>query len=393
MLKYFSISHAAAGFIAVMVGFTSSAAIVFQAAAAAGADKAEISSWLLALGLGTSLSTMGLSFYYRMPVLTAWSTPGAVLLMTSLAGLSLPQAVAAFMVTGLLTLIAGLSGYFEKVMDYIPRDLVAAMLAGVLLHFGLNVFTSWQDDPGLVTALLASYLLGKRFFPRYVMVGVLAVGLLFAYCQGLFTHTLIQHGLTRPVWVEPEWSWPLLFSVSLPLFIVTMTSQNIPGIAVLHAEGYRPPVSALISLTGLTNVLFAPFGGFSCNLAAITAAICAGKEAGRDPDLRYLASLWAGVFYLLMGLFAAAMVDVLASFPKVLITTIAGLALFATISSNLQAAFTDAHRREAALLTLMISTSGITILGMGAAFWGLAAGIVANGLQKKPLRAMTTHGE
>ncbi|MDX1835960.1 hypothetical protein DIZ81_12895 [Legionella taurinensis] len=387
MLKYFSISHAVAGFIAVMVGFTSSAAIVFQAAAAAGADKAEISSWLLALGLGTSLSTMGLSLYYRMPVLTAWSTPGAALLMTSLAGLSLPQAVAAFMVTGLLTLIAGLSGYFEKVMDFIPRDLVAAMLAGVLLHFGLNVFTSWQEDPGLVTALLASYLLGKRFFPRYVMVGVLAIGLLFAYCQGVFTHTLIQHGLTRPVWVEPQWSWPLLFSVSLPLFIVTMTSQNIPGIAVLHAEGYRPPVSTLISWTGLTNVLFAPFGGFSCNLAAITAAICAGKEAGRDPELRYLASLWAGVFYLLMGLFAAAMVDVLASFPKVLITAIAGLALFATIGSNLQAAFTDAHRREAALLTLMISTSGITILGMGAAFWGLAAGIVANGLQKKPLRA------
>lgn len=393
MLKYFSISHAAAGFIAVMVGFTSSAAIVFQAAAAAGADKAEISSWLLALGLGTSLSTMGLSVYYRMPVLTAWSTPGAALLVTSLAGLSLPQAVAAFMMTGLLTLIAGLSGYFEKVMNYIPRDLVAAMLAGVLLHFGLNVFTGWQEDPGLVAALLASYLVGKRFFPRYMMVGVLAVGLLCAYGQGLFTHTLIQHGLTRPVWVEPQWSWSLLFSVSLPLFIVTMTSQNIPGIAVLHAEGYRPPVSTLISWTGLTNVLFAPFGGFSCNLAAITAAICAGKEAGRDPDLRYLASLSAGVFYLLMGLFAAAMVDVMASFPKVLITTIAGLALFTTIGSNLQAAFTEAHRREAALLTLMISTSGITILGIGAAFWGLAAGIAANGLQKKPLRAMTIRGE
>lgn len=385
MLKSFSLNHAAAGFIAVMVGFTSSAAIVFQAAAAAGAGKAEISSWLLALGLGTSFSCMGLSLYYRMPVLTAWSTPGAALLVTSLSGLTLPQAVAAFMLTGMLTLIAGLSGYFEKVMNYIPRDLVAAMLAGVLLHFGLNVFTSWQQDPGLVAALLASYLLGKRFFPRYVMVGVLFVGLGFAYGQGLLAETHIQHGLTRPVFIEPEFSWPLLFSVSLPLFIVTMTSQNIPGIAVLHAEGYRPPVSTLISWTGLTNILFAPLGGFSCNLAAITAAICAGKEADNDPDLRYRASIWAGVFYLIMGLFAAAMVDVMASFPKVLITTIAGLALFATIGNNLQAAFSQDHRREAALVTLMISTSGLTILGMGAAFWGLVAGIVVNGLQKNPL--------
>lgn len=385
MLKSFSLNHAAAGFIAVMVGFTSSAAIVFQAAAAAGAGKAEISSWLLALGLGTSFSCMGLSLYYRMPVLTAWSTPGAALLVTSLSGLTLPQAVAAFMLTGMLTLIAGLSGYFEKVMNYIPRDLVAAMLAGVLLHFGLNVFTSWQQDPGLVAALLATYLLGKRFFPRYVMVGVLLVGLGFAYGQGLLAETHIQHGLTRPVFIEPEFSWPLLFSVSLPLFIVTMTSQNIPGIAVLHAEGYRPPVSTLISWTGLTNILFAPLGGFSCNLAAITAAICAGKEADNDPDLRYRASIWAGIFYLIMGLFAAAMVDVMASFPKVLITTIAGLALFATIGNNLQAAFSQDHRHEAALVTLMISTSGMTILGMGAAFWGLVAGIVVNGLQKNPL--------
>lgn len=385
MLKSFSLNHAAAGFIAVMVGFTSSAAIVFQAAAAAGAGKAEISSWLLALGLGTAFSCMGLSLYYRMPVLTAWSTPGAALLVTSLSGLTLPQAVAAFMLTGMLTLIAGLSGYFEKIMNYIPRDLVAAMLAGVLLHFGLNVFTSWQQDPGLVAALLATYLLGKRFFPRYVMVGVLLVGLGFAYGQGLLAETHIQHGLTRPVFIEPEFSWPLLFSVSLPLFIVTMTSQNIPGIAVLHAEGYHPPVSTVISWTGLTNILFAPLGGFSCNLAAITAAICAGKEADNNPDLRYRASIWAGIFYLIMGLFAAAMVDVMASFPKVLITTIAGLALFATIGNNLQAAFSQDHRREAALVTLMISTSGITILGMGAAFWGLAAGLVVNGLQKNPL--------
>ncbi|KTC98983.1 benzoate/H(+) symporter BenE family transporter [Legionella erythra] len=385
MLKSFSLNHAAAGFIAVMVGFTSSAAIVFQAAAAAGAGKAEISSWLLALGLGTAFSCMGLSLYYRMPVLTAWSTPGAALLVTSLSGLTLSQAVAAFMLTGMLTLIAGLSGYFEKIMNYIPRDLVAAMLAGVLLHFGLNVFTSWQQDPGLVAALLATYLLGKRFFPRYVMVGVLLVGLGFAYGQGLLAETHIQHGLTRPVFIEPEFSWPLLFSVSLPLFIVTMTSQNIPGIAVLHAEGYHPPVSTVISWTGLTNILFAPLGGFSCNLAAITAAICAGKEADDNPDLRYRASIWAGIFYLIMGLFAAAMVDVMASFPKVLITTIAGLALFATIGNNLQAAFSQDHRREAVLVTLMISTSGITILGMGAAFWGLAAGLVVNGLQKNPL--------
>ncbi|KTD53723.1 Inner membrane protein YdcO [Legionella santicrucis] len=369
-----------AGLLAVVVGFTSSAAIVFQAAAAAGANNAEVSSWILALGVGTSLSSIGLSWYYRIPILTAWSTPGAALLVSSLAGFTLPQAIGAFLFSGLLVFIVGITGWFERAMVYIPKELAAAMLAGVLLHFGVNLFVALQSEPLLVSAMIAGYFIGKRFYPRYMMMIVLIIGILVAWFHGLLIDQFWQFALTKPVWITPEFTGPALIGVGIPLCVVTMTSQNIPGIAVMQAAGYKPSISKVISCTGLTNLLIAPFGGFSCNLAAITAAICSGEEADIDPQKRYRAVYCAGIFYLLMGLFASTVVSLFSSFPQALILAIAGLALFVTIGTNLQSAFSSDEQREPALVTLMITASGINAFGVSAAFWGLLAGMISNQL-------------
>ncbi len=274
-------SAVAAGFVAVLVGFTSSAVIVFEAARAAGASPREIGSWMWALGLGMGLTCIGLSLRYRMPVLTAWSTPGAALLITSVAGLPLPEVIGAFVLTGVLILVSGVTGAFAHVMDRIPIGLASALLAGVLVRFGIDAFAALETELALVGAMLVTYLVARLVAPRYAVIATLAVGVAVAWTEGLLGHVDVPSGLTRPVWVTPDFSIAAAIGVALPLFVVTMTSQNVPGVAVLRANGYDPPVSPIIATTGITTVVLAPFGGYTFNLAAITAAICAGREADR----------------------------------------------------------------------------------------------------------------
>lgn len=376
MLNFFSLSNLTAGFIAVMVGFTSSAVIIFQAAAAAGANPTEVSSWLLALGIGMGLSSMGLSLYYRIPILTAWSTPGAALLVTSLAGISMPEAIGAFIFSAALTVISGITGWFEKAMSRIPRSLTSAMLAGILLQFGMNLFVAMQHQFVLVAAMFVSYLFGRHLFPRYVIIFALLLGLIIAGFEGLFDLTQFHFAFSTPKLTIPVFSWSVLVSIGIPLFVVTMTSQNIPGVAVLHASGYNPPISPLISWTGLTTLILAPFGGYSFNLAAITAAICMGKDADNDPTKRYRAAVWAGLFYLLTGIFGATVVALFSAFPKELVLAVAGLALLGTIGSSLKVAVDDETQREPAIITFLVSASGISLFGIGSAFWGLLAGVL-----------------
>ncbi|MDP3704389.1 MAG: benzoate/H(+) symporter BenE family transporter [Legionellaceae bacterium] len=378
MLKYFTFSNITAGFVAVLVGFTSSAVIVFQAATTAGASPAEISSWLFALGLSLSATCIGLSLYYKMPILTGWSTPGAALLVTSLSGMTMPEAVGAFIFAAALTILSGVTGLFQKVMDHIPRSLTSAMLAGILLHFGMNVFTAMQHQAPLVCSMLVMYLIGKRFFPRYVIILVLMVGLLIAGTQGLFHIENCHFALSSPIFIVPKFSWPALISVGIPLFIVTMTSQNIPGIAVLNASGYQPPLSPLIGWTGFATLIFAPFGCYSISLAAITAAICTGKEADNNPQQRYKATIFAGLCWLGIGAFGATVVAVFFAFPSELILAIAGLALFSTIGSSLKVALDAESQREPAVITILVSASGLSLFGIGAAFWGLIAGVLSS---------------
>lgn len=375
MIRFFGLSHISAGFIAVLVGYTSSAAIVFQAATAAGANAAYISSWLLALGLGMGVTCIGLSLYYRSPVLTAWSTPGAALLATALVGLPMSDTIGIFIFASVLLTICGITGWVETLMAHVPNSLAAAMLSGVLLRFGLGVFASLGSQLWLVGLMLLIYFAGRRMNSRYTIPITLLGGLVWAAQGGLIHFEAVTLTLAWPIFTAPTFTLSTLIGVGIPLFIVTMASQNVPGIAVLRANGYRTPVSPLIGWTGLTGVLLAPFGGYQFNLAAITAAICMSPEADRNPERRYLAAVWAGIFYLITGLLGATVVSVFTALPKELVAAIAGIALLGTIGGSLSGALQDERERDAALITFLVTASGLTLRGVGSAFWGLVLGL------------------
>ncbi|MBB5886940.1 benzoate transporter BenE [Xanthomonas sp. LMG 8992] len=372
-----------AGFVTVLVGFTSSAAIVFQAARSVGASQAQIASWMWALGLGMGLTCIGLSLRYRMPVVTAWSTPGAALLIGSGGGLPLSDAIGAFVVVAVLSTLAGFSGLFERLLRRIPLSLASAMLAGVLLRFGLDVFVAMQHQLVMALAMFATYLLGRRAFPRYAVIATLLVGIAVAAGNGTLHPEAAQLRLAQPVLVWPTLSWPALFGIALPLFVVTMTSQNLPGVAAIRASGYAVPISPTIGWIGVVNTVLAPFGAYGLNLAAITAAICMGREAQEDPQRRYMAAVFAGVFYLLIGVFGATVAALFAAFPKELVMAIAGIALFGTIGNSLASALREEHEREPALIAFLVTASGLSLFGIGAALWGLLAGAATLALWRR----------
>ena len=381
-----SLPAVVAGFITVLVGFASSAVIVFQAAQALGAGQAEIASWMWALGIGMGVTCIGLSLRYRMPVVTAWSTPGAAMLVVGVGTLPLSDAIGAFVLAALLTVAAGFSGLFEKAMRRIPVSLASGMLAGVLLRFGLDVFASVGTQPLLVLAMLAAYLAGRRWFPRYAVIATLLVGVAVAAGKGLMHAEQVQLQLARPLFTPPTLSWAALFGIALPLFIVTMASQNVPGVAVLKASGYDAPISPVVGWIGVANTLLAPFGAYALNLAAITAAICMGREVHEDRALRYPAAVCAGAFYIVIGLFGATVAAVFAAFPKELVAALAGIALLGTIGNSLAVALKDEGGREPALLTFLETASGLSLGGIGSAFWGLVAGGVALLVLRRPVR-------
>jgi benzoate membrane transport protein len=383
-----SLSAVIAGFVAVLVGFTSSVVIVFQAAAAFGATPAQATSWIWALGLGMAATSIGLSLRYRQPVLTAWSTPGAALLATAGGGFTMAEATGAFITCAALITLAGASGWFERVMNRIPQALAAALLAGVLARFAIDAFLQLGPEFALVAPMLAAYLLGRRWWPRYAVPGVLAVGVAIAAAQGRMALGGIDWAWAAPVFTMPAFSGAALVSLALPLFVVTMASQNLPGVAAQRAAGYDAPVSPVIAGTGLATLLLAPFGGYAFNLAAITAAICMGREAHEDPARRYTAAVMAGVFYGALGLLGGAVVGLIAAFPKALVLAVAGFALLGTIGGGLAVATKDEGSREAALITFLVTASGLVLWGVGSAFWGVVAGSLALAVQhwRKPHR-------
>ncbi|RKS05089.1 benzoate membrane transport protein [Nocardiopsis sp. Huas11] len=366
----------AAGLIAVLVGMTSSIAIVFAAAEAAGATAEQTASWVLALGVGMAVTCVGLSLRYRAPVVTAWSTPGAALLAVGLDGVTMPQAIGAFLFSAALITLSGVTGLFEKVMDRVPVPLAAGLLAGVLLQFGLGLFTSMEDDFTVVAAMFAVYLVCRRWLARYAVLLALVAGGAVAAVNGTLDLGEVAPALARPVFVAPEFSWQVMVSVGVPLFVVTMASQNLPGVAVLRGDGYRVPISPVLAWTGATNMVLAPFGCFGMNLAAITAAICTGPQAHPDRERRFTAGVWAGIFYLGVGVFGATVASLLTALPTTLILAIAGLGLLGTIGGSLASALGDERSREAAVVTFLATASGFTLLGVGSAFWGLIAGVL-----------------
>jgi benzoate membrane transport protein len=387
--KDLSLSAFTAGFVAVLVGFTSSVAIVFQAALALGATPTMVASWMWALGLGMGLCSLLPSLWLKKPVMVAWSTPGAAVLATAATagGFGMAEGVGAFILCAVLITIAGATGWFERVMNRIPLALASALLAGVLARFGLSGFAAAQTALPLVLLMLLTYLVGKRLTPRYAVPLTLVVAIVFIALRAEFTEANIQWGLTQPVWVTPTFTWAAFISMSLPLFVVTMASQNLPGVAAIQAAGYVDrrseggdagiPISKVITLTGVVTLVLAPFGAFALNLSAITAAICMGPEAHANPARRYIAAASCGAIYVVIGLFGAAITGVLTAFPRELVAAIAGLALLGTIGSALAAALKDDAYREAALITFLVTLSGVVIAGVGSAFWGVAAGALA----------------
>jgi benzoate membrane transport protein len=371
-----SLSAVSAGFIAVLVGYASAWVIVYQAAIAAGASQEMIDSWIWALGMSMGLGCLGLSLYYKRPIIIAWSTPGAALLASTLSDNSISEAIGIFIFVGTLTLLTGLSGWFDALTKRIPLPLASAVLAGILFQFGLNIFTSLQSDPIMVGIMLITFLFAKRCLPRYATVAVLFIGFLCGYYFDLINLGQVRWSLATPVWTWPEFNLSLLIGVGLPLFIVTMTSQNIPGIAILRATGHsQAPVSSILSWTGVLNILFAPFGAFTLNLAAITAAICASKEAHIDPDKRYIAGVFAGAFNVLAGICGATVVSLFAAFPAAMIAALAGLALLGIIGASLQSTFEQPDYRDAALITFLVTASGVSFFDIASAFWGITIGL------------------
>ena len=388
LLRDLSWSSATAGFVAVLVGFTSSVAIVFQAAQAFGATPEQITSWMWALGLGMGLCSAIPSLVLKQPVMVAWSTPGAAVLASAglAGGFSMAQAVGAFMVCAVLIVLAGATGWFERVMNRIPVAIASALLAGVLARFGLQAFAAAHDALLLVVLMLLTYLLGRRWVPRYAVPLTLLVAVLTVSSQGQMQTAALNVDWAVPVFTAPEFSWSAVISLALPLFVVTMASQNLPGVAAIRSAGYDMPISKLITMTGLATLVLAPFGAFALNLSAITAAICMDEEAHPDKAKRYTAAVVCGALYIAIGLVGAAVTGLLLAFPSALVLAIAGLALLGTIGGGLHTALKDEAHREAAIITFLVTLSGVVVAGIGSAFWGVVAGALALGVQQLGFR-------
>ncbi|WP_438280732.1 benzoate/H(+) symporter BenE family transporter [Pseudomonas alabamensis] len=369
-----------AGFIAMLTAYTSSLVLMFQAGQAAGLSSAQISSWIWALSIGMAVCSVGLSLRYRMPITVAWSTPGAALLITSLGGVAYSEAIGAYIVCALLVLVCGLTGSFERLVRRIPASLASALLAGILFKIGSELFVAAEHRTLLVLGMFFSYLLTKRLSPRYCVLAALVVGTALSGALGLLDFKGFTLELAQPVWTTPTFSLAATISIALPLFVVAMTSQNMPGMAVLRADGYTVPASPLISATGLMSLLIAPFGAHGVNLAAISAAICTGPHAHEDPSRRYVAAVWCGLLYAVAGVFGATLAALFAALPKELVLSIAALALFGSIMNGLSVAMAEAREREAALITFMVTASGLTLFSVGSAFWGIVAGLIAQAI-------------
>ncbi|WP_350546954.1 MULTISPECIES: benzoate/H(+) symporter BenE family transporter [unclassified Pseudoalteromonas] len=370
------VSRVMAGLVAVIIGFTSSVALIYQVVIVLGGTPELVASWILMLGLVMGSTSIILSYYYKVPILIAWSTTGAALLISTADGYNLNEAVGAFMLCALLVFLSGVTGWFEKVMNRIPSELACAMLAGVLVTFGIDVFNFMNELPLMIGLMVLVYCIGKRYFARFTMLSVLITGVLLAWNMGHIDTSNLQWQASSFAYIAPSFNFQAFISISIPLYIVTMTSQNLPGIAVLKAHNYKAPISASLNVTGFINLVTAPFGTYSINLAAITAAICMSENADKNPDKRYWASIAGGVFYIIMALCAATLVAVVASLPQALILALAGIALFGTIASSLQQALHSSQYSEAAIITFLVTASDLTLWSVGSACWGIIAGVL-----------------
>ena len=372
-----SASSITAGFLAVLVSFTGPLAIFYQAAQAAQVDSATFASWVWGISIGAAVSGIALSWVLRAPVITAWSAPGTALLITLFPGLSLGEAVGAYLTAAGILLLIGLSGSFDRLMAHVPKGVASGMMAGILLPFGLNAFRSTGSMPLLAFGMIAAYLLFRRRVPRYSVLLLLVAGVLLAFLTGATRFSSVSLQLVAPQFIAPAWSWSSTFSLALPLVLVTLTGQYLPGMAVLHTSGYAANVRPIMTVNSLVSLAVACTGGITIAIAAITAAMCTGPDAHEDPRRRYVAGIANGVFYLLAGVCGGSIVMLFAALPKELVVTLAGLALLGPIMANLAGIVVAEDHREASVITFLATASSMSFLGLDSAFWGIAIGMGA----------------
>ncbi|WP_193556376.1 benzoate/H(+) symporter BenE family transporter [Paenibacillus lutimineralis] len=372
------ISPTIAALISVIVNYGGTFILVFQAAKVAGLSPEMTASWIWSISIGVGITGIWLSYRYREPIITAWSTPGVAFLVSALAVTPYSEAVGAYMISAAGFVVLGLSGMFERFVRLIPPGIASGLLAGILLQFGISAFGGAKVDPLLVVVLFVAYVVLKRFTSRYAIVGILVIGLLYLILTGKADFSNIQLAIASPVFVAPEFSLQALLGVALPLFMITLTGQYMPGMLVLRNDGFKTSANPILTVTGLGSLLTAPFGSHAFNVAAITAAICTGKDAHEDASKRYIAGIACGIFYTIVGIFGVTLAALFLILPATFIATLAGLALLGTIGGSLANALTEPKGRETALITFLATAANVTLLGVGGAFWGLVAGLAAH---------------
>lgn len=372
------LSPTIAAFISVLVNYGGTFILVFQAAKVAGLNPEMTASWIWSISIGVGITGIWLSYRYREPIITAWSTPGVAFLVSALAVTPYAEAIGAYIISAVAFVLLGLSGMFERFVQLIPPGIASGLLAGILLQFGISAFGGAKVDPLLVIVLFTTYILLRRFTSRYAIVGILVMGLIYLISMGQVDFSNVKLAIASPVFVAPTFSLHAVLGVALPLFIITLTGQYMPGMLVLRNDGFKTSANPILIVTGLGSLLMAPFGSHAFNIAAITAAICTGKDAHEDPTKRYIAGIVCGIFYMIVGIFGVTLAALFLILPATFIATLAGLALLGTIGSSLANALTNPHGRETALITFLATAANVTLLGVGGAFWGLVAGLGAH---------------
>ena len=372
-----SLSATVAGFLAVLISYAGPLIIFFQAAQAAQVSETMMASWIWGVSIGAAVSGIYLSIKYKTPIITAWSAPGTALLVTVFPNMSINEAIAAYIVSAIVIFLVGATGSFDKILRWIPNGIAAGMMAGILFQFGLELFVATNTMPFIVFSMLGCYLVARRFSPRYTMIWVLLCGVILSVLLGKMNPVDIDLAITIPTVIWPEWTWNAVFNLAVPLILVSLTGQFLPGMAILNLSGYDTPAKPIVSITSLASLAVACVGGITIVLAAITAALCTGKDAHELKEKRYIAGVANGIFYLLGGLLAGSIVMVFSLLPKELVAALAGLALIGAISTNITIAMKDDSQRDAALITFLATASGMSFLGLSSVFWGILIGMVA----------------
>ncbi|HFG2493691.1 benzoate/H(+) symporter BenE [Acinetobacter baumannii] len=373
-----SISATVAGFLAVLISYSGPLIIFFQAAQRAHVSTDMMVSWIWGISIGAAVSGIYLSIKYKTPVITAWSAPGTALLVTLFPNVSLNEAVAAYITSAIVIFLIGVTGYFDKLLKWIPQDVAAGMMAGILFQFGISLFTASDSMPFIVFSMLIVFLIAKRLMPRYTMIWVLAAGVLLSLILGKMNPVDVSFRLAIPQWISPEWTWNSTLNLAVPLILVSLTGQFLPGMAIMKLSGYDTPAKPIITVTSIASLAVACVGGITIVLASITAALCMGKDAHELKEKRYIAGIANGIFYILGGLFAGSIVMLFSLLPKELVAALAGLALLGAIATNISVAMKNDSQRDAALITFLATASGMHFLGLSSVFWGICIGVIAH---------------